>query len=270
MFKQSKHRQHDPETGQKGRGGVRAVPFHLAAAESDQDRLQFRGLRCVVCLQLPDHHAGHRRDKQAAGDGRSGLLLPLFQLLAVALEQFEEAFNSPPPVVTTSQVFCYARSSTRWSAASIRPAPFRSSHGVGRRCTAGTVVVRQLGIASPLTFFLAGRSRITFCLRHPQLGGLAVIARFVGHFVERLALRKRSSNLTQENRLAEPTHSAIIGPHEELEPFGIPLTEIVYRVRFAVDDVQQRLVQVPPAARLHRRQNLIQMGHDLEALDRAC
>ena len=96
MFKQSKHRQQDPEAGQKSWGGVWAVPFHLAAAEADQDRPQFRGLRCVVCLQLPDHHADHRRDKQAAGDGRSGLLLPLFQLLAVALEQFEITFLTQP------------------------------------------------------------------------------------------------------------------------------------------------------------------------------
>src|SRR5208282_5185173 len=47
MFKQSKHRQHDPETGQKRRGGVRAIPFHLAAAQADQDLLQFHGLRRV-------------------------------------------------------------------------------------------------------------------------------------------------------------------------------------------------------------------------------
>ena len=47
MFKQSKHRQQDPEAGQKSWGGVWAVPFHLAAAEADQDRPQFRGLRCA-------------------------------------------------------------------------------------------------------------------------------------------------------------------------------------------------------------------------------
>ena len=115
----------------------------------------------------------------------------------------------------------------------------------------------------PFTFFLAGRSRITVCLCHPQLGGLAAIARFVGHLVECFTLGKRSSNLGQENGFPEPNHSAIIGPHEEFEPFGIPFTERVDRIGFAVYDVQQRLVQLPPAARLHRRQNLIQMGHIL-------
>ena len=160
MFKQSKHRQQDPEAGQKSWGSVWAVPFHLAAAEADQDRPQFRGLWCVVCLQLPDHHAGHRRDKQAAGDGRSGLLLPLFQLLAVALEQFEITFNAPPPVVTTSQVFgmhALRRVGQQHPLGQYFSPPVTElDHNIPQgKWSSGNLE------CFPLTFFLAGRFRIT-------------------------------------------------------------------------------------------------------------
>ena len=76
----------------------------LPSAQLDQDVFQFRCSRRIVCLQLPHHHAGHRRHQQAAGNGRGGLLPPVFQLLAVALEQFEETLDPPPPVVAERQV----------------------------------------------------------------------------------------------------------------------------------------------------------------------
>jgi hypothetical protein len=102
MLEKCEHGEQDPKPSQESGGGVRLVAFHLATAESNHDPLEFGGFRRLVCLQLPDYDAGYRRNKQTTRDGRSCLLLPLFHLLAVALEQLEVTLYSPSPVVAPS------------------------------------------------------------------------------------------------------------------------------------------------------------------------
>ena len=104
VFEIDEHRQHRPQSCQQSGGGVWAGAFGLTAAEADQRRLQLHRGRAGVGLQLPDGHAGHRGHQHPPEDRRAGFLLPMFQLLAVRLEQFEITFNAPSPVVTAGQL----------------------------------------------------------------------------------------------------------------------------------------------------------------------
>jgi hypothetical protein len=112
MFEQGEHREQDPKASQESGGGVRLVSFHLATTESNHDPLELGGFRRLVCLQLPNYDAGHRRDKQTTRDGKSCLLLPLFHLLAVAFEQLEVTLDLPlilpPKIELLSNSFCSA------------------------------------------------------------------------------------------------------------------------------------------------------------------
>src|SRR5262249_5012277 len=67
--------------------------------------LELRGFGRAIVFQFPNEHARHRSHEQTASDRRAAFLLPMLQLLSMALEEFEEALDSPAPVIATSQVF---------------------------------------------------------------------------------------------------------------------------------------------------------------------
>lgn len=94
MFEVFQHRQHNPQSGQQGGSGVWSSTFGLTATETDQCVLQFGRGGAGVGLQVPHRCAGHRGHQQPAEDGGAGFLQPMFQLLAVRLEQFELALDA--------------------------------------------------------------------------------------------------------------------------------------------------------------------------------
>ena len=94
MFQQFQRRQQHPQSGQQRRGrDVSAA--HLSPAQAHQQFPHHHLLWFLGPLQLPHHHARHRRHQPPLGDGCCAGLLPLLKLKPVALEQFEIRLDAP-------------------------------------------------------------------------------------------------------------------------------------------------------------------------------
>jgi len=237
---------------------VGVCAFCLSAAEADQDGFELLGFGRGVGLQLPYHDASHCGHEESAGDGCSRFLLPAFQLVAVGFEQFEEAFNAPPPVVAPRQMF--GRSPIRGSIAQQQPV---------RQCLALRIAQfhhdesKPQGTARSFEFlpadvFLGRPVEHDVGFRDAKLGFLSLM-RGLPHRLKRLRFPQFPAYFAEQAGDARVPHAPIVGTDQEKVPRRIPAAVVVHRIRLAVDDVQQRLRQAPVAAGVHRGQYLFQV-----------
>ena len=111
----------------------------------------------------------------------------------------------------------------------------------------------------PRQLFLAGRFRTTSVSATYSFAGWPWWA--ASPTWRNFPAPQGGANPAQRRRFPIPFHTPVVAPHQVFVSGGIPPAVVVYRVGFAVDDVQNRLVQTPGEASAHRRQNLLQMRH---------
>ncbi|MCY1361882.1 hypothetical protein D9M69_485730 [compost metagenome] len=97
------HRQQQVQTIQQCASGHRALAFHLASGQADQEHSGLFGEGALLTHQSPDQRTGLTGNQQPFEQGKAAFLLPLFELLACPLEQLEVGFDAPAPVVPQGQ-----------------------------------------------------------------------------------------------------------------------------------------------------------------------
>src|SRR5262245_57995343 len=256
-FERVKNCQQVPQSGQQRRLSELLVSFNQSSTQANQQLTRRFGPRAFGARQAPDHQASRSRYQQSPCDRFGRRLLPLFNLMAGALEQLKVGLNLPAPKIPL-------RNGLRRHDQNIRPEQPARKHFA--------VLVAQLADYQTQIQRLAFDTLIDVLaildLMSPRRAMQNDFGRphvLMGLFTLKLDLAlefkiERRANLRHLHFMPLPFHAAdFITAYDKSLFLAVPSPEVADRIRLSVNDVDQRFAQLLIGEVAHRQSDFVQM-----------